>query len=350
MKLTMRWFGDGDTVSLPQIAQVPVIQGIVGTIEGKPDHVIWSQDDFEMLKAKVEAHGFSLDVIESIPVAEAIKKGTPDRDALIDMYCESIRNMGRAGIPVLCYNFMPVFDWMRTDLAYTLPDGSSVTSYDHQAMLDYDIQQGFEARVAWAKGFTGDEVQTILDEYSAIDEYRLFENFAYFLERIVPVAEESNVYLALHPDDPPWSILGLPRIVRDAESIQRILDVVDSLHNGLTFCTGSLGTSPDNDLPAMIHQFRERINFVHLRNVELTKPQSFHEVDHTQATHVDLPSVMQALIDIDFHGPLRPDHGRMIWGETGRIGYGLYDRALGAMYLHGLWQGIQQPNKNNESK
>lgn len=350
MKLTMRWFGDGDTVNLPQIAQVPVIQGIVGTIEGKPDNVVWSQDDFEMLKAKVEAYGLSLDVIESIPVAEAIKKGTPERDELIDMYCESIRNMGRAGIPVLCYNFMPVFDWMRTDLAYTLPDGSTVTSYDHQAMLNYDIQQGFEARVAWAKGFTGDEVQAILNEYSAIDEDRLFENFAYFLERVVPVAEESNVYLALHPDDPPWSILGLPRIVRDAESIQRILDVVDSPHNGLTFCTGSLGTSPDNDLPAMIHQFRERINFVHLRNVELTKAQSFHEVDHTQATHVDLPSVMQALIDIDFHGPLRPDHGRMIWGETGRIGYGLYDRALGAMYLHGLWQGIQQPSKHNEGK
>ena len=247
--------------------------------------------------------------------------------------------MGRAGIPVLCYNFMPVFDWMRTDLEYGLSDGSIVTSYDHQAMLNYDIQQGFEARVAWAKGFTGDEVQAILDEYSEIDENTLFENFAYFLRKIVPVAEESNVYLALHPDDPPWSILGLPRIVRDTASIQRILDVVDSPHHGLTFCTGSLGTSPDNDLPEMIRTFADRINFVHLRNVELTKERSFHEVAHTQDTHVDLPAVMQALVDIGYHGPLRPDHGRMIWGETGRIGYGLYDRALGAMYLYGLVAG-----------
>lgn len=341
MKLTWRWFGNDDTVSLQQITQIPVIEGIVGTIEGKADNEVWRLEDFEALKHQVNSQGLSLDVIESIPVAEAIKKGLPERDDLIDMYCESIRNMGRAGIPVLCYNFMPVFDWMRTNLKFTLPDNSFVTEYNHQDMLDYDLSQGFEDRVAWARGFTGDEIQGILDEYSTIDEDVLFENLVYFLERIVPVAEESGVYLALHPDDPPWSIFGLPRIVRDSTSIQRILDAVDSKHNGLTFCTGSLGTLPDNDLPAMIHQFADLIHFVHLRNVEITGDHSFIEVDHTSPQgNVYTPDIIQALINIDYTGPLRPDHGRMIWGETGRIGYGLYDRALAAMYLHGLWQGI----------
>ena len=145
----------------------------------------------------------------------------------------------------------------------------------------------------------------------------------------------------MHPDDPPWSIFELPRIVRDAESIQRILEIVDSPHNGITFCTGSLGTSPHNDLPAMIHKFASRINFAHVRNVELTGEKSFSEVAHTDANgHVNMKAVMQALIDIEYRKPLRPDHGRMIWGETGRIGYGLYDRALAAMYLYGLWQGL----------
>ncbi|MEZ4670590.1 MAG: mannonate dehydratase [Anaerolineae bacterium] len=341
MKMTMRWFGADDAVRLQDIAQIPIVRGIVGLLDGMPDNAVWSLDDFEQLKQQVNAHGLSLDVIESIPVAEAIKQGAPDRDTYIDMYCESIRNMGRAGIPVLCYNFMPVFDWMRTDLAFHLFDGSLVSAYDHQAMLDYDLTKGLEARVAWAHGYTGEEIAEVLDIYRKIDEDALFENMAYFLRRVVPVAEEAGVLLALHPDDPPWPIFGLPRIVRDLPSIQRILDVVESPHNGLTFCSGSLGASAENDLPAMVRQFAGRINFVHLRNVQITAPQTFHEVAHTAETHVDVAAIMQALVDIDFRGPIRPDHGRMIWGETGRMGYGLYDRALAAMYLHGLWQGIQ---------
>jgi mannonate dehydratase len=347
MKMTLRWFGEGDTVSLHDIQQIPIVTGIVGTLEGKPDNEVWSQEDFEAVKKQVNAYDLSLDVIESIPVAEAIKKGTDERDSLIDMYCESIRNMGRAGIKVLCYNFMPVFDWMRTNLSVRLPDDSFVTEYRHPEMLNYDMSKGFEARVAWARGFTGDEIQAILDEYKAIDNDVLFENLAYFLRRIVPVAEEAGVYLAIHPDDPPWSIFGLPRIVRDAESIQRILDIVDSPHNGLTFCTGSLGTSPKNNLPEMIRKFANRINFVHIRNVELTGDNSFVEVVHTAPNgNVNMVDVLQVLIDIDYQGVIRPDHGRMIWGETGRIGYGLYDRALAAMYLYGLWQGLQRSSQS----
>jgi mannonate dehydratase len=342
MKMTMRWFGESDTVRLQDIAQIPVVKGIVGTLEGKTAHEIWTVEDFLALKQQVNAQGLSLDVIESIPIAEAIKKGTAERDEMIDMYCESICNMGEAGIPVLCYNFMPVFDWMRTDLAFQLPDGSLVTSYDHQAVLEYDLKLGLEARVAWARGFTGDEIFSVLEEYRHIDEEALFENLAYFLRCVVPVAEEAGVYLALHPDDPPWPIFGLPRIVRDAKSIQRIMNIINSPHNGLTFCTGSLGAAVDNHLVEMVHQFAGRINFVHLRNVKMTGHQSFYEVAHSDETHVDLPAVMQALIDTGFDGPLRCDHGRQIWGETSRVCYGLYDRALATMYLHGLWRGLKQ--------
>ncbi len=342
MRMTLRWFGGGDSVRLEQIAQIPCVRGIVGTLEDLPPGAVWSLARIEALKAEVEAAGFTLDVIESIPVAEAIKQGLPERDALIDAYCESVRNMGRAGVRVLCYNFMPVFDWMRTEMVYRLPDQSVVTRYVHEEVARYDLAKGLEARVAWARGFTGDELQAALADYAAIDDDALFEHLVYFLRRVIPVAEAASVVLAIHPDDPPWSIFGLPRIVRDAEGIARILEAVDSPSNGLTFCTGSLGTLAANDLPAMVRRFAPRIHFVHLRNVQRTGEQDFYEVAHPrECGSVDLAAVMQALAEIGYAGPLRPDHGRRIWGEAvARTGYGLYDRALGAIYLQGLWDGI----------
>lgn len=340
MKMTLRWFGDQDTVRLQDIAQIPIVQGIVGTLEGMTVEQVWTYEQFMTLRQQVEAYGLTLDVIESIPVAEAIKQGKPERDRFIDIYCESICHMGQAGIRVLCYNFMPVLDWMRTDMTMQLSDGAMVTGYQHQDMLKFDISQGLAERVAWARGFSGDELQAALDEYREIDEDVLFENLVYFLQRVIPVAEEANVFLAIHPDDPPWSILGLPRIVRDSDSIQRILDAVDSPHHGLTFCTGSLGTSLENDLPEMLRQFAERIHFVHLRNVCVPEAKTFYEVAHSDPSgSVDMAAMMTALIEINYTGPLRPDHGRLIWGESARTGYGLYDRAMAAMYLHGLWEG-----------
>ncbi len=344
MRMTWRWFGDADSVKLAQIAQIPVVKGIVGTLEDIPVGEVWSVERIAALKAQVEAAGFTLDVIESIPVAEAIKRGLPERDGLIDAYCESVRNMGRAGVRVLCYNFMPVFDWMRSEMVYHLPDESVVTRYVHADIERFDLSRGLEARVAWARGFTGEELQAALAQYAAIDDDALFDNLVYFLRRVIPAAEEAGVYLAIHPDDPPWSIFGLPRIVRDAASIRRLLDAVDSPHNGLTFCTGSLGTLAANDLPAMVRQFAPRIHFVHLRNVVREGEHDFYEVAHPSACgSVDLGAVMRALVEIGYAGPLRPDHGRRIWGEqVARTGYGLYDRALGAMYLQGLWEGLRR--------
>jgi mannonate dehydratase len=348
MRMTLRWFGETDTVPLDQIAQIPCVRGIVSTIEDIPVGEVWSVERLAALKATIEAAGFTLDVIESIPVAEAIKRGLPERDQLIDNYCQSIRNIGAVGIPVLCYNFMPVFDWMRTDMAVTLPDGSRVTGYADAEIRAFDLARGLEKRVAWARGFTGAELQDALADYADINEDVLFEHFAYFLRRVVPVAEESGVFLALHPDDPPWSIFGLPRIVRDQASIRRILDVVDSPHHGLTFCTGSLGTLESNDLPAMIRAFAGRINFVHARNVQRMAGHDFYEVAHpSECGSVDMAAVIEALVEIGYDRPIRPDHGRAIWGEViERTGYGLYDRALGAMYLHGLYQGIKHARGN----
>lgn len=346
MRMTMRWFGASDPVTLAQIAQVPCVKGIVTALFDIPVGEVWSVERLSAIKDEIEAAGLTLDVIESIPIAEEIKLGLPERDDLIETYCQSIRHMGQVGIKTLCYNFMPVFDWMRTDLAVTLADGSVVSSYRHAEIEAFDVDEGMEARIAWAYSYTGDQLKQVLKQYQGIDDDGLFENFAYFLRKVVPVAEESGVYMAVHPDDPPWSILGLPRIVRDLPTIQRLLDVVDSPHHGLTFCTGSLGASLQNDLPSMIRAFEGRINFFHARNVKVTGDKDFAEVAHLpECGTVDMVAVIQALVDTGFSGPIRPDHGRMIWGETGNMGYGLYDRSLGAMYLHGLYQGMKTNGK-----
>ncbi len=341
MKMTMRWFGDTDPVRLDYIAQVPCIRGIVSALDGIPVGDVWPIERLQALQAKTAAVGLALEVIESIPIPEAIKQGLSERDALIENYCQSIRHMGAVGIKTLCYNFMPGFDWMRSNLHYVHPDGAVSSAYVNDDINAFDISQGIEKRVAWTNAFSGEQLRAVIERYRQISEDQLFENFAYFLRRVVPVAEASGVYLALHPDDPPWSIWGLPRIVRDLPTIQRILDVVNSPHHGLTFCTGSLGATLDNDLPAMIRAFAGRINFFHARNIKVTGYHDFYEVAHpSEFGSVPMEAVMQALVEIGFDGPMRPDHGRMIWGETGIMGYGLHDRALGAMYLYGLYQGM----------
>ncbi len=341
MRMTMRWFGPSDTVSLPHIRQVPGVVGVVSGLYDIPVGEVWPLEELRRLQAQIEASGLQLEVIESIPVHEAIKLGAPERDHYIDNYCQSIRNMGRLGIRVLCYNLMPIFDWMRTDLAMPLPDGSTTLAYKHEALAQYDLAVGMPMLPVWANRFGPDLFHEIYRQYQALDENALFQNCAYFLKAIVPAAAEAGVYLALHPDDPPWSIFGLPRIVRDLPTIQRLLAAVDDPHNGLTFCTGSLGSTAANDLPEMVKAFAGRINFVHMRNVKLTGEKEFHEVPHpSDFGSVDMYAVMVSLVDSGYDGPFRSDHGRMIWGETGRPAYGLYDRALGTLYLEGLYEGV----------
>jgi mannonate dehydratase len=343
MDLTFRWFGPRDPIPLTYIRQIPAVRGIVGALFDIPIGEPWPLDRVESLREEVEAHGMPLAVVESIPVHEEIKLGRPTRDRLIDNYCESVRSLGRAGVSVLCYNFMPVFDWMRTNLALRLADGSTALSYDNAALANIDLSRGTADLPGWATAYSGEDLRKLLDGYRSVNEEKLWDNFSYFLARVVPVAAASGVRMALHPDDPPWSIFGLPRIITDGAALERVTNIVDDPANGITFCTGSLAAHPKNDLPAMIRAIggKGRIHFVHCRNIKRTGPRSFQETAHpSEFGDVDMRAVLTALSDTGFTGPIRSDHGRMIWGETGQAGYGLHDRALGAMYLHGLCEGI----------
>ena len=341
--ITFRWFGPRDPIPLPFIRQIPAVRGIVGALFDIPVGEPWPLARIAALREEVKRHGMSLAVIESIPIHEDIKLGVPTRDRLIDNYCESVRNMGRAGVPVLCYNFMPVFDWTRTDLARRLDDGSTTLAYDDDALAKIDLSRGTADLPGWATAYTAENLKNLLDAYRAVNEDMLWDNFAYFLERVVPVAASSGVRMALHPDDPPWSIFGLPRIITNGAALERVTNIVDDPANGITFCAGSLAADPRNDLESIIRSLgaRGRINFAHCRNIKRTGPRSFHETAHPSALgDIDMLAMLSALHDTGFAGPIRSDHGRMIWGETGQPGYGLHDRALGAMYLHGLWEGI----------
>ncbi len=343
MFMTFRWFGERDQVALADIRQIPGVTGVVSALYDIPVGEPWPRERLDALAASIDAAGLRLAVVESIPVHEDIKLGRPTRDRLIDNYAESIRAMKTVGVSVLCYNFMPVFDWMRTDLGMPLPDGSRTLVFDDAALGRVDISRGTGDLPGWATAYDAEALGALLAAYRQIDEERLWEHLAYFLERVVPVAAEHDVRMAIHPDDPPWSIFGLPRIITTCASLERLVSLVDSSANGITFCTGSLGSRADNDLPAMARRFAAegRIHFAHCRNVRRTGPRRFEETPHpSQFGDVDMAGVLAALRDSGFAGPMRPDHGRMIWGETGRPGYGLYDRALGAVYLQGLWEGL----------
>ena len=319
------------------------MRGIVSALFEIPVGEAWTLDRLARLRAEVEDHGMTLEVIESVPVHEDIKLGRPTRDRLIENYCESIRNMGRAGVRVLCYNFMPVFDWMRTELAHPLVDGSTALAYDDTALTKVDLSRGTADLPGWATAYSASELDGLLDAYSSVDEKKLWENLGYFLERVVPVAASSRVRLALHPDDPPWSIFGLPRIITSGAALERVIGIVDDPANGITFCAGSLAADAGNDLVDIIQCIggRERIHFAHCRNIRRTGVRSFEETAHpSDHGDIDMRAVLTALHEAGFDGPIRSDHGRMIWGESGQPGYGLYDRALGAMYLQGLWEGI----------
>jgi mannonate dehydratase len=343
MEMTLRWYGPDDPVCLEHMRQVPGVEGVVSALYDVPVGAAWTRDGLVELRQRVEDAGLRLAVIESIPVHEDIKLGGGARERYADAWCESVRAAGEAGIGVVCYNFMPVFDWTRTDLALPLDDGSSALAYDHDDLSRIDLSRGTGGLPGWATAYTADEVGALLEAYRAVDGERLWDHLAWFLERVIPAAESAGVRLGIHPDDPPWPIFGLPRIITDAAALDRLIGLVDSPANGVTFCTGSLGADPANDLPAMAGRVAEadRLSFLHVRNVRVTGEKRFHEAPHpTRFGSVDVLGVLRAVKAAGFRGPARPDHGRMIWGETGRPGYGLHDRALGATYLQGLWEAL----------
>lgn len=341
--MTFRWYGESDPISLENIRQIPGMKGIVSAIYDIPVGEAWPLEKIQELKSAIEAKGLELSVIESVPVHEDIKTGKPTRDKYIENYKTTLKNLGEAGVPVVCYNFMPVFDWTRSDLAFPLPDGSNALIFDEEQVNKMDPRT--LSLPGWDESYTSEEINSLMDEYKNISEEDLWENLEYFIKAIMPTAEAAGVKMAIHPDDPPYSIFGLPRIITGQAALDRFIKVYDSEYNGVTLCVGSFASDPKNDAVAILESMLEknRVNFVHARNVKLMGGKSFQESAHlSEMGSIDMYRVVKALSDHDFKGSIRPDHGRMIWGETGKPGYGLYDRALGATYLNGLWEAAQK--------
>ncbi|MCQ2413938.1 MAG: mannonate dehydratase [Clostridia bacterium] len=352
MKMTFRWYGPKDPVTLDMIRQIPGMTGVVTALYTIPVGQVWDLDSILALKKQVTDAGLEMEVIESVPVHEEIKLGSDKRDALIDNYIQTIRNLAKAGVKVICYNFMPVFDWVRSDLHYNTKDGSNCLAYSQEQIDAIDPKKQSLSLPGWDESYTKEELQNLLKRYEAVDEEKLFDNMVYFLKRLMPVCEECDVKMAVHPDDPPWSLFGLPRIVRDEAHLDRLFSAVDSKYNGLTLCTGSLGADRNNDLVKMAAKYAKmgRVHFLHARNIKFTNTEEghmfFHESPHpTECGSLDMYGILKALHDNGFEGYTRPDHGRNIWGEERRPGYGLYDRALGATYLYGVWEAIDKSSK-----
>lgn len=346
MKLSFRWYGDSDPVSLQYIRQIPKMYSIVTAVYDVPVGQEWDMDRINTLKAKVENAGLHFDVIESVPVHEDIKLGLPTRELYIENYKKNIRNLAKAGVKVICYNFMPVFDWTRSQLDKELEDGSTALVYYKDQVDKLDPLNSNLSLPGWDSSYTKEEMAELFRQYKEIGEEGLWANLEYFLKEIIPVAEECDIKMAIHPDDPPWPIFGLPRIITNEANLDRFLKLVDSKYNGLTLCTGSLGSGNFNDMVKLVDKYSAmgRIHFMHVRNVKLLDDGvSFEESAHCASCgSLDIVGIMKALYKNNFDGYLRPDHGRMIWGETGKPGYGLYDRALGASYITGIWDTLEK--------
>jgi len=355
MKMTLRWFGSKhDTVTLEQIRQIPGCVGVITTLYDTKPGEVWTREGIRAMREEVEAAGLEVSGIESVNVHDDIKIGLPSRDKYIDNYIQTLKNLAEEGIDLVCYNFMPVFDWTRSNLAKVRPDGSTVLSYDQEIINKIDPEKMFEEMDANASGFIlpGWEperlarVKELFEMYKDVDEEKLFNNLVYFLKAIIPTCQEYGIKMAIHMDDPAWSVFNLPRIVNTKENIQRLLDAVPEENNGLTLCTGSLGSNPDNDIPDIIRSFKGRIHFGHIRNLIHHAPGKFDEAAHLSSDgSLDMYEIMKAFYDIGMTGPIRPDHGSMIWGEKAMSGYGLYDRALGATYLLGFWEAIEKSTR-----
>ena len=344
MEMTMRWYGKKhDTVTLEQIKQSCYVTGIITTLYDKLPGEVWTLDEILAMKKEVEDAGLHLAGIESVNVSDAIKTGAPERDKDIAAYIETLENLGKADIHMVCYNFMPVFDWTRTELARVREDGTTVLAYNQDTVDKMDPDNMFDS----IKDNMNGTVMPGWEPERMEKVKELFENLKYFLEAIMPVCDKYDINMAIHPDDPSWSVFGLPRIISSQAKLKRMMEMVPNKHNGVTFCMGSYGTNLNNDLIDTIHMLKGRIHFAHVRNLRFNDGmRDFEESAHLSSDGTfDMYAVMKALHDTGFDGPIRPDHGRMMWGEKAMPGYGLYDRALGAAYLRGLWEAAEKESK-----
>lgn len=362
MEKCWRWFGRNDQITLAMLRQIGV-EGIVTALHEVPNGEVWSYEAIRALQQEIADHGMRWSVVESLPVSEAIKYGGAERDRLIENYIESLENLGRAGIQTVCYNFMPVIDWIRTDLEHPWPDGTSSLYFDyarfayfdihileregaaadypaetlhrveelHRTMTEQERDRLIDTIIVKTQGFINGNIREgdkhpvaifkrLLKQYDGIDRNQLRENMRYFLAAIMPVCERWGINMCVHPDDPPFQVLGLPRIVTSEEDIAWILEAVDNPHNGLTFCAGSLSSGAHNDVRAMARRFKERTHFVHLRSCRLLEGGNFIEASHLEGRGhlVDLVRLYEA--DERASLPMRVDHGRTMLGDE-RLGY-----------------------------
>lgn len=348
MKLSFRWYGESDSIPLEYIRQIPNMRSIVSAVYDVAPGEVWPMESLERMKQLVEQNGMLFDIVESVPVHENIKLGRGNVDELIEVYCENIRRCAKVGIRCITYNFMPVFDWTRTQLDKKAADGSTSLVMYWDQMKNLDPLKDDIHLPGWDSSYTQQEVRELISAYSELGEEGLWKNLEIFLKKIIPVAEECGVQMAIHPDDPPYSIFGIPRIITNEENIDRMLAIVDSPSNALCLCTGSLGCASTNDIVKMVRKYSAmgRIAFMHMRNVLMMDDGSFEESGHLSSCgSLDMYEITKALAETGFDGYVRPDHGRMIWGETGKPGYGLYDRALGATYINGLFEACQKALK-----
>ena len=355
LKWSFRWYGQDDKIPIQYIKQIPQVNGVIGTLLNKLPGDVWTIAEIESLKKLANEAGLELYGIESVSIHDAIKAGTEERDFYIDNYIETVRNLGKCGVKLICYSFKPIFGWLKTDLNYEFDDHSVGLLYDQSVINSMNPDEVFNHVKKQTGGFELSGWETdrlkkfkkLVEMYEGITHEQLFENYRYFIERVIPVCEDSDVYLAIHPDDPPWEVFNYPRITKNLEDLKKILSISDSKHHGLTLCTGSLGANPDNNLVEIINEVADRINFVHFRNIKFLGDKKFAETAHyTPEGSLDMHAIMKALIDNGFDGVIRPDHGRSIWGEIARPGYGLYDRALGISYMQGLCEAVKKDKGN----